>query len=56
MLSYYIEKATDKITVGEDKDSIRRKFIFRIMAMVLIIGGLFIFYRWQREKNTAILN
>lgn len=56
MLSYYIEKATNKITVGEDKDSIRRKFIFRIMALALIFGGVLIFYRWQREKNTAILN
>ena len=56
MLSYYMGKATDKITVGEDKDSIRRKFIFRIMALVLIIGGVLIFYRWQRQKNTTILN
>ncbi|RYG40655.1 MAG: hypothetical protein EOO01_26865, partial [Chitinophagaceae bacterium] len=56
MLSYYIDRATDKITIGEDKDSIRRKFIFRVMAVVLILGGLLVYYRWQREKNKVVLN
>jgi serine protease Do len=56
MLSYYISRATDKITVGADKDSIRRRFIFRVMAVVLILGGLFIYYRWQRERNKVPLN
>jgi serine protease Do len=56
MLNYYIDRATDKITVGEDKDSIRRKFIFRVMAVVLIIGGLLVYYRWQREKNKIAFN
>lgn len=51
MLNYYIEAATKKISDGEDKDSIRRKYVFRIMAIVLILGGIFIFYRWQHEKN-----
>jgi S1-C subfamily serine protease len=54
LLSYYIENATSRITVGKDKDSIRRKAIFRIMAMILIIGGLLIFYKWQRNKNSGI--
>lgn len=55
-LSYYIESATNKITVGKDKDSIKRKFIFRIMAMALIIGGILIFYRWQHKKRSSALN
>ncbi|MGZ8539821.1 MAG: S1C family serine protease [Chitinophagaceae bacterium] len=56
LLNYYIENATNRITVGNDKDSIRRKSIFRIMAMILIIGGLLIFYKWQRNKNSGILD
>ena len=51
MLNYYIETSTSKITDGEDKDSIRRMHVFRIMAIVLILGGLLIFYMWQHEKN-----
>jgi serine protease Do len=56
MLNYYIESATNRITVGKDKDSIRMQFIFRIMALLLIVGGLFIFYRWQRNKRVSALN
>jgi serine protease Do len=56
LLDYYIESATNRITVGKDKDSIRRQSIFRIMAIILILGGLLIFYRWQRKKNASILN
>lgn len=56
LLSYYIENATNRITVGKDKDSIRRKSIFRIMALILIIGGLLIFYKWQSNKKSGILN
>ena len=55
-LSYYIESATNKITVGKDKDSIKRKFIFRVMAMALVIGGILIFYRWQHKKRSSTLN
>jgi hypothetical protein len=54
MLNYYIKSATNKITVGQDKDSVRRKFIFRVMAMGLVIGGVLIFYRRQRRKRLDI--
>ena len=53
-LNYYIESATNKITIGKDKDSIKRKFIFRMMAMAFIIGGILIFYRWQHKKNSTM--
>jgi hypothetical protein len=56
MLNYYIESATNKITMGQDKDTVRRRFIFRVMAFLFIIGGLFIFYRWQRNKQASINN
>ena len=51
LLNYYIDNATNKITRGEDKDSIRNKFIFGIFAVVLIVGGLFIYYRWRQKKG-----
>ena len=54
MLNYYIESATNKITAGKDEDAINRKFIFRALAIVLIIGGILIFYRWQRKKTNSL--
>jgi hypothetical protein len=56
LLNYYIDNATNKIRVGEDKDSIRKKFIFRIFAVLLIVGGLFIYYRWRQKKRITALN
>jgi S1-C subfamily serine protease len=55
LLDYYIETATSKITVGSDKDSIKRQYIFRVMAMVLVVGGLLIFYRWKTKKSPKAL-
>ena len=56
LLNYYIENTTNKITVGKDIDLIRKKFIFRIFAVVLILGGLFIYYRWRRNERITALN
>ncbi len=56
LLNYYIDNATNKIRVGEDKDSIRKKFIVRIFALVLIVGGLFIYYMWQQKKRITPYN
>lgn len=52
MLNYYIETATNKISDGQDKDSARRRYVFRIMALALILGGLFVFYKWQYDKQS----
>lgn len=51
MLNYYIESATHKITTGEDKDAINRKFVFRMIALALIVGGILIFFRWKWKEN-----
>lgn len=50
LLNYYIEATTNRITGGKDRESARRQLIFRIMAVVMIIGGLLIFYRWKQKK------
>ena len=55
-LNYYIKTATAKLTDGQDKESINRKFIYRVMAIVLILGGVFIFYRWRRKERVNIMN
>ena len=55
-LNYYIRTATAKLTDGQDKESIRRKFIFRVIAIALIVGGLFIFYRWRRKERIDLMS
>lgn len=56
MLNYYVEMATKKISEGGDKDSARRRFVFRVMAIALILGGLLIFYRWKQDKRSTRRN
>jgi serine protease Do len=55
-LGYYIESATSKLTNGEDKDAVKRKYIYRVMAVSLVLGGLFIYYRWRRKERISLLN
>jgi hypothetical protein len=55
-LNYYIKTATAKLTDGQDKESIRRKFVFRVIAIALIAGGIFIFYRWRRKDRLSLMN
>jgi serine protease Do len=49
-LNYYLETCDNKIDAGEDRESFVQKMVFRVLALVLIGGGIIIFYRWQREK------
>lgn len=49
-LDYYLETCDNKIDAGEDRESFLQRMVFRILAVVLIVGGIFIFYRWQRDK------
>jgi serine protease Do len=51
-LSYYISTSDKKIVAGEDRGSFLQKSVFRVIAIVLIVGGLIIFYGWQRNKVT----
>lgn len=55
-LSYYMQESRKKIDSGEDRDSFLKNMVFRIIAIVLIVGGLFIFYKWQRNKTMKIWN
>lgn len=53
-LRYYMLESRKKINAGEDRDSFLKNSVFRIIALVLIVGGLFIFYRWQKNKTIQI--
>ena len=57
-LSYYIEMSSKKMSTGEDRDTIQRKSIFRLVALAFIIGGLLIYFRWKwkANRNKTILN
>jgi hypothetical protein len=50
-LNYYEALCHDKIDAGEDKESFMQKNFFRIMALILFTGGIYIFYRWQKKKR-----
>jgi serine protease Do len=50
-LNYYETLCRNKIDAGEDKETFMQRNFFRIMAFILFIGGLFIFYRWQKTKQ-----
>lgn len=50
-LNYYETLCREKIDAGEDKESFMQKNFFRIMAFILFIGGVYIFYRWQKKKR-----
>ncbi|MFI5129786.1 MAG: S1C family serine protease [Chitinophagales bacterium] len=50
-LDYYETLCRNKIVAGEDKESFMQKNFFRIMAFILFIGGVYIFYRWQKGKR-----
>lgn len=50
-LNYYQSLCRSKMAAGEDKESFMQKNFFRIMALILIVGGVYIFYRWQKIKR-----
>lgn len=50
LLSYYMTVSDKKISDGEDRESFMQKSVFRVIAVALIIGGLLIFYGWQKKK------
>ncbi|MCR6721146.1 MAG: hypothetical protein NVV59_12845 [Chitinophagaceae bacterium] len=47
-LRYYIDVCRSRIDAGKDKESINRQYMFRILALLLVSGGIFIFYRWRK--------
>ena len=50
-LNYYMVRCKQKIDAGEDKGSFIRKNFFRIISLILVIGGVYIYYRWKRGKG-----
>jgi len=55
-LDYYETLCRTKIDAGEDKETFMQKNFFRIMAFILFIGGVYIFYRWQKNKRETFHN
>lgn len=56
LLNYFLETTAQKIKVGNDRDLLRKKSIFRVFAVILIIGGIFIYYRWRQKERVRSLN
>ena len=52
-LNYLMTLAKSKIDAGEDRESFMQKNFFRVMAFLLVIGGIYIFYRWQKSKRES---
>ena len=50
-LNYYETLCEKKIDAGEDRETFMQKNFFRIMAFILVIGGIYVFYRWQKIKH-----
>ena len=55
-LTYYLDASGKRLDAGEDRDAALQKIIFRIMAVAMVLGGVFIYYRWQRNNRVDLLN
>lgn len=49
-LGYYLRECHNRIDAGQDKEAMNRKTMFRMLAMLLIAGGVIVFYRWKSKK------
>lgn len=54
LLTYYIDESNRKIRAGEDKESFSQQLVFRVLAILMIVGGIYIYYRWQQQKRRKI--
>jgi hypothetical protein len=50
-LNYFMVRCKQKIIAGEDKGSFIQRNFFRIISFILVIGGIYIYYRWKRGKG-----
>lgn len=53
LLTQYMEDSDKKVKAGQDKESFSQQWIFRILAVFIVIGGLYVFYRWQKGKKRS---
>lgn len=56
-ISYYISQSERNINAGLDKDTFLQKVVFRVMAIVIVVGGIFVFYFVQlarRKKQSRL--
>ncbi|MCG2618110.1 S1C family serine protease [Terrimonas sp. NA20] len=51
LLAYYISDSETRVKAGQDKESFSQQLVFRVLAFVIILGGLYVFYHWQRLKR-----
>ena len=47
-LNHYMDECHTRIDAGKDRDAVGRVYMFRLLAVLLVGGGLFIFYRWRK--------
>lgn len=47
-LRYYVNECRARIDAGKDREAIARQAMFRMLAVLLVAGGIFIFYRWRK--------
>ncbi|MBL7738051.1 MAG: trypsin-like peptidase domain-containing protein [Chitinophagaceae bacterium] len=48
MLNYYITLCTQRVEAGEDRSSFLQKNFFRVISIILVIGGIYLYYGWKR--------
>lgn len=53
-LAYYKNECHQLIDAGEDQESFFKTAAFRVLAILVIIGGIWTFYKWQQKKRTAL--
>lgn len=49
-LSVFLDECHRRIDAGADREAVSRHYMFRIFAILLVAGGLFIYYRWRRGE------
>lgn len=47
-LNYYTTLCTQRIEAGEDRSSFLQKNFFRVISIILVIGGIYLYYGWKR--------
>jgi S1-C subfamily serine protease len=48
-LNYYLTLCSRKIEANEDHGSFLQKNFFRVLAIIMVIGGMYVYFRWKRK-------